>query len=171
MNDIYFPGMDAQSEETSGVYFPGMKTESETGDPWTDFSNKARSISQERNFPSNVLLGQAALESARGKAAPGNNYFGIKGSGTGGSNNLATQEWNGGYYGENSDFAANNTPEDSIHQYLDLIQNTPRYQWAYQQYLKDKDAGALINNIWKSGYATSPTYAQDVMSTPEFSGN
>jgi flagellum-specific peptidoglycan hydrolase FlgJ len=154
-----------QDDSSQGMWFE------KANDPWEHFKAKAIEIATQRNFPVNVLLGQSALESARGTAAPGNNYFGIKGNGTAGSNNLATQEFgNGGYFGENSNFAAHNTPEDSINQYLDLIQNTPRYQWAYQQYLNDHDTTALLNNIWKSGYATSPTYASDVSNTPEFKG-
>lgn len=136
---------------------------------WEGFSSKAKQIASERNYPASVLLGQAAIETGRGKHAPGNNYFGIKG----GTNNLATKEYDPakGYYSVNSNFRSYKTPEESINDYIDLIQKTPRYQGAYMQYLIDKDPKKLIEGIRKAGYATSPTYIQSVTSTPEFNQN
>jgi flagellum-specific peptidoglycan hydrolase FlgJ len=129
---------------------------------WQDFVNMATQIAKQRNFPAGVLLGQAALESARGAAAPGNNFFGIKGSGTAGSNVLPTKEYapGKGYYGENSGFAAYKTPQDAINAYLDLVQN--------QYGVKTTDPKQALQQIEQHGYATSPTYVQNVMNTPEF---
>jgi flagellum-specific peptidoglycan hydrolase FlgJ len=132
---------------------------------WNNFLSMAEKVAQQRGFPPNVLTAQAALESARGQAAPGNNFFGIKGSGDSGSNNLATQEYgNGGYYGENSDFAAYKTPEDAVNAYLDLVLSYPGVADA----VKTGNPDAVIRAIEANGYATSPTYVQDVENTPEF---
>lgn len=155
--------------ETAGVSLPSDQTQQPTDtSDWGQFSQKARNIVASRKLPpavSKVLLAQAALESARGTAAPGNNFFGIKGHGTAGSNNLATQEYgDGGYYGENSDFAAYNTPEDSINAYLNLILG---YQ-GVPEAIQSGDPHAIISAIKANGYATSPTYVQDVENTPEF---
>lgn len=140
---------------------PAQRTEqpayqpTDPGDPWGGFQEKAKRIAAERNYPAGVLLGQAALETARGSsnfARQRNNYFGYQ-----------------AYDSDPNQAKGYATQEDSINDYIDLIQNTPRYSWAYQQYLQDKDPGALIANIRKSGYATDPNYVQKVMSLPEFS--
>ncbi|MBU6501183.1 MAG: glucosaminidase domain-containing protein [Patescibacteria group bacterium] len=173
MDDIYFPGMEQTQPDASasmeGMYFPGMApAQADEGQQgWSGFVDKASRISQQRGFPTNVLLGQAAIESGRGSAAPGNNYFGIKGSGTGGSNNLATKEYGaGGYYGENSDFAAYEKPEDAINAYIDLVTSYPGVPEA----IKSGDTLAVLQAIKNAGYATSPTYVNDVSNTPEFRG-
>jgi flagellum-specific peptidoglycan hydrolase FlgJ len=146
----------------------GLPSITNQADPWEDFKQKAQNVVAARGLPSRVipvLLGQASLESARGKAAPGNNYFGIKGQGTAGSNNLATQEYgNGGYYGENSDFAAYNNPEDSINAYLDLIL---KYHGVPEAIASGQPMD-ILNAIKANGYATSPTYVENVANTPEF---
>ncbi len=137
---------------------------------WDDFKNRATSVANQRHMPQAVLpvmLSQAAVESARGKSAPGNNYFGIKGSGNAGSNNLATQEYgNGSYHGETSNFAGYKTPEDSVNAYLDLISGYKGVPEAIQSGNPDAIARAIEAN----GYATSPTYVNTIESTPEFRG-
>lgn len=141
----------------------GGKTE------WDQFQQKGRDIVSQRGMHpsvSKVMLAQAAIESARGKSAPGNNYFGIKGKGNAGSNNLDTQEYgNGGYYDQKSNFAGYNSPEDSINAYLDLIM---RYK-GVPEAIQSGDPRAIIRSIQSNGYATSPTYVQNVENTPEFS--
>jgi len=137
-------------------------------DPWENFQQSAAKVVKESGLSPAVLpvlLGQAALESARGQAAPGNNYFGIKGQGTAGANNLATQEYgNGGYYGENSNFAAYHSPEDSINAYLNLIQSYP----GVPQAIATGDPDKIIRAIEANGYATDPTYVRQIESMPEF---
>jgi peptidoglycan hydrolase FlgJ len=150
---------------------PTTNTSNPSSSSWDEFKQTANQIAEQENFPVNVLLGQAALESGRGEHAPGNNYFGIKAQGTAGTNNLKTSEYgNNGYYQEQSNFGAYNTPADSIQSYIDLIKNNPRYAPAYQQYLLDHDSVKLLQGIKAGGYATSPTYVQNVSSMPEFQG-
>lgn len=159
--------------DQAGISMPSDQTQQaptqqDTSDPWGQFGKQARDIVASRGLSpavSKVLLAQAAIESARGTAAPGNNYFGIKGSGNAGSNNLATQEYgNGGYYNENSGFAAYNSSADSINAYLDLIMGYRGVPEAIQTGNPD----AIIRAIEANGYATSPTYVRDVENTPEF---
>lgn len=131
---------------------------------WQQFVATATKIAKKEGFPVGVLLGQAALESARGTAAPGNNYFGIKGTGSAGTQNLATQEFgNGGYYGTNSGFRAYNSPEESIKDYINLIKTEYPKAWA----VKDNPQ-AMLQAIHQGGYATDPAYVSSVMNTPEF---
>lgn len=147
---------------------PAIQSSSPTSASWDDFKSMAADTVNTRGLPHAVLpvlLGQAALESARGTAAPGNNYFGIKGAGTAGSNNLATKEYGAnGYYGENSDFGAYKTPQDSIDAYLDLIS---KYR-GVPQAMQSGSPAQIIQAIKANGYATSPTYVRDVMATPEY---
>lgn len=133
-------------------------------DSWGDFVRRATRVAQAEDYPVSVLLGQAALESGRGNSAPGNNFFGLKGIGNAGQNVLATQEYGqNGYYGENSGFAAFQTPEDSMRAYINLIKDN--YQNAYA---KRSDPMAMLQEIKNGGYATDPTYVQQVSSMPEF---
>ena len=154
-SDIYIPGMNVAPTETpSDVYIPGMTNSS---DPWSNFTQSAKKIAAENNYPVSVLLGQAALESGKGTsnyAKNRNNYFGYMA------------------YDSNPDMAKSyNTPEESIQDYINLIKNNPRYSWAYNQYLQDKDPYKLIAGIKASGYATDPNYVQQVTSLPEFLNN
>ena len=134
---------------------------------WSDFTTAATDASKQSGFPLSVILGQAALESARGNAAPGNNFFGIKGSGNAGQNVLPTQEYGpNGYYNENSGFAAYKSPADSINAYLNLVESYPGVKEALTTGNPDK----ILRAIEAGGYATSPTYVQNVEATPEFQG-
>lgn len=124
---------------------------------WEGFTDTAKKIAKETDFPASVMLGQASLETGRGTsnfAKNRNNYFGYKA------------------YDSNPDAASSyNAPDQSIRDYVNLIENNPRYSWAYKQYLQDRDPYKLINAIRQSGYATDPNYVQKVISTPEFQQN
>lgn len=132
---------------------------------WQQFVSVATKIAKKTGFPVGVLLGQAALESARGQAAPGNNYFGIKGQGTAGTQNLATQEANaqGQMYSTRGGFAAYKSPEDSVMAYINLIKNNYPQAWAARG-----NPIAMLQAIKQGGYATDPNYVAKVASTPEF---
>lgn len=136
-----------------------------SGNPnWDAFVSAAKKVAVENNFPLAVILGQAALETGR-RSSPGNNFFGIKGAGTAGSNNLATKEATpeGQFYDTTSSFAAYKSMEDSIKAYIDLIKK--RFPKAYE---KRNDPNAMIQAIKEGGYATDPNYVAKVRSTPEF---
>jgi len=132
------------------------KTNTKYDGSWDSFKKVASEIAGQENYPVNVLLGQAALETARGTstfAKQRNNYFGMKA------------------YDSNPDNATKyNSPEQSIKDYINLIKNTPRYAGAYQQYLKDKNSLKLLQGIRAAGYATDPNYVKKVASMPEFGG-
>ncbi len=138
---------------------------------WDAFVQSAAKVAKETGYPLQVLLGQAAIETGRNpNAAPGNNWFGIKGRGTSGTQNLATKEagGDGGLYDTRGNFAAYESPEDSIKAYIDLIKTNYVDAWN-----KRSDPNAMIQAIKAGGYATDPNYVNKVMSTPEFrnSGN
>ena len=130
---------------------------------WNSFVESAKRIADKENFPLAVILGQAALETGR-RSNPGNNYFGIKGQGNAGGNTLSTKEQGAtGLFTTTGNFAAYQTPEDSIKAYINLIKT--RYPSAYA--LKD-DPVSMIQEIKNLGYATDNNYVAKVMGTPEF---
>ena len=131
---------------------------------WKDFVGVASKMAKEQNFPLGVLLGQAALESARGTSAPGNNFFGIKAVGNQPSGNYQTSEYGpGGYYSTPANFVAYSSPQESINAYINLIKNSYGIPTTYQS-----DPNMVLQAIKAKGYATSPTYVQDVENTPEY---
>ncbi len=165
-------GNSGSSQDTSNTSpWDTLTGGSQPANSWGNFISQAIKTVNDKGLPKAVipvLLSQAADESARGSAAPGNNYFGIKGQGNAGSNNLNTQEYgNGGYYGENSGFAAYNSPQDSINAYIKLIMSYPGVPEAIQSGSPD----AIIKAIKANGYATSPTYVNTIENQPEFGGN
>ena len=160
---------DAMSKADAPIAAGAMNTISQVAGPatWQKFVEAAKKVANEMGYPVSVILGQAALETGR-VSSPGNNYFGIKGSGTAGTQNLATKEATSGgqFYDTRSNFAAYNSPEDSIRAYVDLIQR--RYPQAWEQ---RNNPEAMVKAIKAGGYATDPNYVAKVMSTPEFRQN
>jgi flagellum-specific peptidoglycan hydrolase FlgJ len=151
------------AEQQVQSIFGGNSPETQTTNPpstsnssWDDFKQTASKIASDENYPINVLLAQAALETAHGTssfAKNRNNYFGMKA------------------YDSNPDNATDyNTPEESIKDYINLIKNTPRYAGYYQEYLKDHDSLKLLRGIKAAGYATDPNYVNKITSLPEFGG-
>lgn len=113
-----------------------------------------------------VCIAQAALETGWGTSTlmtKANAYFGIKaGSGwTGKVYNAKTQEcYDGRTYVTITDcFRAYGSVAASVADYYDLICNNARYAGAVNQ----KDAKTAITAIKNGGYATSPTYIENVM--------
>ncbi len=123
-----------------------------------------------RTFPDNPVLAklaatQAVLESGLNGtpstlASQHNNLFGIKGSGTAGTVNMGTQEFeNGQYVSTNAGFAKNATLEDSFQQYQRLIIGADRYK-AVRSAGSFEDAARLVR---EAGYATDPAYTQKLI--------
>ncbi len=113
-----------------------------------------------------VCIGQAALETGWGKSAimtKANAFFGIKAteSWKGKIYDSATQEcYNGIDYEDITDaFRAYDTPEDSIKDYYNLITRSARYAAA----VNVTDVRTAITAIKNGGYATSPTYIENVI--------
>lgn len=117
-------------------------------------------------YPS-VVIGQAILESGWGQSKimmKANAIFGIK----------ATKSWKGKVYSAKTQecydgvnyttitdlFRAYDSLDESIKDYFDLICDLSRYRQA----LFAESAKACITAIKNGGYATSPTYIDNVMS-------
>jgi peptidoglycan hydrolase FlgJ len=112
------------------------------------------------------LLAQAALETGWGQRMPRTadgasslNLFGIKaGEEWKGARAMAdTVEFNNGVATlRRSTFRAYGSIEDSISDFANLLQNSPRYRDAVAA---GGDVQAYIDGMGKSGYATDPEYA------------
>lgn len=126
----------------------------ETNDLWTEFVKKATKIAEKEDYPLSVILGQAALESARGTsqyAQTRYNFFGI------------------GAYDDNPDEAFSfQGLEKGIRGYIDLIKTNQRYRKAW---LSRHDPHQMIQRIWEAGYASDPDYVGKVTSLEEFKDN
>ncbi len=118
---------------------------------------------------SSLLLAQAALETGWGKKVVQNSQ--------GSSNNLfnikADRSWKGGkvatqtleYHSavpvkEHAAFRSYASYEDSFNDYIQFLNENPRYQTALQQ---RGGSEQFIHGIHKAGYATDPNYADKVL--------
>lgn len=157
------------TDETIDEIINSATAPEETSTPkvqsWNQFQDIATQIADAEGFPSSVLLGQAAVETGRSPSkAPKNNWFGIKGSGSGGSSTQNTKEAIGGVLSPTTGtFAGYQTVEDSIHAYISWVkENVPDYED-----IKENPT-LLIKRIKQAGYATDPNYLAKVTGTPEF---
>jgi flagellum-specific peptidoglycan hydrolase FlgJ len=115
----------------------------------------AIAASERTGIDPRIIVAQAAQETGWGKAAPGNNYFGIKGPGQ----TLATHEVvNGMSLPVKDSFRTFASPQDSVNGYADFMLDNPRY--AAMRGAPGMDA--QLDALGKSGYATDPNYSNSV---------
>jgi hypothetical protein len=106
-----------------------------------------------------IIVAQAAQETGWGRAAPGNNYFGIKSHGQGGGQTLGTHEYvNGKRVNVRDSFRTFASPADSVRGYGDFILQNPRYK----PLMAAQGLDAQLQALQASGYATDPNYSRSV---------
>jgi len=116
----------------------------------------AEQWAKETGIPAQVFLAIMGSETNWGNAG---SYFGIKGTGTAGSNTYATHEIvNGQRVNINDQFAAYNSPDEAFQHFMGLI-SKGRYAPAYQQFQQTGDWQGLLKGINQAGYATDPNWA------------
>ncbi|MCP4983462.1 MAG: flagellar assembly peptidoglycan hydrolase FlgJ [Gammaproteobacteria bacterium] len=130
----------------------------------------AESAAQTLGVSASLLVAQAALETGWGRhmmkfddGRSSNNLFGIKaGVGwSGGSLSKSSLESRDGILqSQVSNFRAYASPAQSIADYVDFVQNNPRYQPALKHVGDDQ---AYIRELHNAGYATDPHYADKVL--------
>jgi flagellum-specific peptidoglycan hydrolase FlgJ len=114
-------------------------------------------------IPASVTLAQAALESEWGKAAPGNNLFGIKAdpSWTGPTVDVPTHEViNGVRIAITDKFRRYPEWIDSMLDHAKFLQANPRYRGCF----KERDGAGWARALQAAGYATDPDYAMKLIS-------
>ncbi len=116
-----------------------------------------------------ALLAQAALETGWGARIPRNadgsssfNLFGIKAGAnwSGARTTAVTVEFDGTVaHRRQATFRAYDSIEASVHDFAELVSNSPRYADALQQ---GRDARAFVQSLAAAGYATDPQYASKI---------
>lgn len=139
-----------------------------------DFVNQmlphAMQASQSSGVPTQLILGQAALESGWGKreirnadGSNSHNLFGIKaGSGwTGKVSNVVTTEYqNGVAHKQVEQFRSYSSYAEAFQDYAHMLSSSPRYASVLQQ---GGNAAGMAQALQKSGYATDPKYAEKLV--------
>ena len=129
---------------------------------------------RETGVPASVTLAQAMWETGRGVSPIGQakNYFGIKAAvASDGTVNVGpiasgwvwaqTKEWDGKKYIDSRErFRQYNSMEDSFRDHGLLLATAPRYAEAMRAV---DDPREFARRIAAAGYATSPTYANDLI--------
>lgn len=118
-----------------------------------------------------AMVAQAAVETGWGQylihsgdGQNSHNLFGVKASRgwQGDKNYVDTLEFEGGTAQKTkAAFRAYGSFEESMNDYIQFLQSSPRYQQALQ---KADDPATYFSELQKSGYATDPAYAEKVMS-------
>lgn len=126
----------------------------------------AQSVAQQLGVPTEAIIAQAALETGWGQHMPtdsagnaSNNLFGIKAgsSWSGASVTGTTTEFDAqGASRVQQPFRAYASADDSLGDYAQLLQTSPRYAAA----LNSGDVHTFATALQKAGYATDPQYAQ-----------
>ena len=109
--------------------------------------------------PASITMGQGMLESANGNsslAKNAKNHFGIK----------CHDNWNGGTYimdddTKNECFRKYKTVQESFEDHSTFLRTRSRYAALFE--LKRSDYRGWCEGLKKAGYATSPTYAKDLI--------
>lgn len=128
----------------------------------------AKTAAAAYGLPAEVVLTQAGLESAWGKAVYGNNFFGIKANAAwkGKTQLLGTSEFVGGKYVRvKRAFRKYSTPEESFVDYCKFIVGNRRYTAAVARYKQSGDSEQYCRDIAAAGYATAPDYADKLIRT------
>ncbi|GAA5213885.1 flagellar assembly peptidoglycan hydrolase FlgJ [Corallincola platygyrae] len=117
-----------------------------------------------------VLIAQAALETGWGQKAikrldgsSSNNLFNIKADQrwSGDSVSVNTLEYEQGVaVKERAAFRAYDSVAASFNDFVEFLQNSPRYQDAINQ---SSNSASFLQELQKAGYATDPRYADKVM--------
>jgi flagellum-specific peptidoglycan hydrolase FlgJ len=130
-----------------------------------DFINKIARYAVEDMDWSNVLasitIAQGALESAWGESAPGNNLFGIKGSGT----TQSTQEYiNGKWVTIKAGFRKYDDWRGSVKDHSQFLVENGRYaKNGFFDACANKDYREAARSLQRAGYATDPGYANKLI--------
>ncbi|MEI7027170.1 glycoside hydrolase family 73 protein [Paenibacillus sp. y28] len=115
-----------------------------------------------------ITIAQGALESGWGQSAPGNNLFGIKGTGQ----ELTTQEYiNGSFVTVKDGFRVYDSWEGSCIDHSDFLAVNPRYAKAgFFSRCAELDYAGAAKALQTAGYATDPSYASKLIGIIETYG-
>jgi flagellum-specific peptidoglycan hydrolase FlgJ len=115
---------------------------------------------QQSGILASVTMAQAILESAWGNSAPGNNLFGIKGSG---QQQLTSEFINGQWVRAVDGFRVYESWLDSIRDHSRFLLENRRYAAV----IGERDYRKACEALQRAGYATDPNYASKLISIIE----
>ena len=123
------------------------------------FGRQAYLVGLATDFPPDILLAQAALETGWGRHIHANNLFGLKDLSfdPGASIAETTEVENGKNKKVKALFEDFDSPIESMLAYIALIRLSPRYHKAW---LLRKDPRKYFKALQEAGYATDPEYAR-----------
>ena len=129
----------------------------------------ARRAAEELGVSPKVLIAQSALETGWGQhmmqrpdGSPAFNLFGIKADASweGDKVTQSTLEFEGGVMNRRkAAFRAYDSAAESLQDYVNFIQQNPRYEQA----LKAADDRGYVHGLQQAGYATDPEYADKIL--------
>ncbi len=136
-----------------------------------DLWPQASKVAERLGVPPEVLIAQSALETGWGKKMIRNadgsnsfNLFGIKADARwqGDHANVSTLEYRDGIaQREQAAFRSYPSLQASMDDYVDFLQQSPRYQ---QALANASDGQTFLKELHKAGYATDPAYVEKISS-------
>ena len=127
------------------------------------YKQYAIDVMEKTGVPASVTLAQAALESGWGQHSPGYNFFGIKGEGPAGSQNLMTHEVvKGKTIKVSQKFRKYNNALEAFEDHATIIIRGPLKE--AMKHTKDAQDFVSALQAGPFKYATDPTYVSKIMS-------
>lgn len=134
------------------------------------FRGAAEQALEARGYPTSLAPILAAIpvnEQGWQREAPGNNYFGIKGSNprTGANTGpVATwEDYGGGRVNIQDTFRAYGSPAESVADFIQFLEDNPRYAGAVKIARETGDPAQFIRAVHAAGYATDPQWSDKVL--------
>jgi flagellum-specific peptidoglycan hydrolase FlgJ len=157
------PGPDGLMEPDSGGKVDNSSREAFI----TSILPYAQQVSQETGIPASILIAIPLNEQGWQQPAPGNNYFGIKGSNprTGANTGpVATwEDYGGGRTNIQDTFRAYDNPAESFRDFAQFLRDNPRYAGALRILEQTGDGAAFIRAVHAAGYATDPQWSNKIL--------
>ena len=134
-------------------------------------STAATAALQRHNLPTSLAPILAAIpmnEQGWQKDAPGQNYYGIKGSNPRTGANTGPvgtwEDYGAGRQNIQDTFRAYDDPSESVDDFLSFLESNPRYSKALDVARQTGDPAGFIRAVHAAGYATDPAWSDKILS-------
>ena len=134
------------------------------------FRPAAEAALRAKGLPTSLAPILAAIpmnEQGYQKPAPGHNYFGIKGSNPRTGANTGPvgtwEDYGGGRTNIQDTFRAYNSPAESVEDFIQFLEDNPRYGGAVKIARETGDPEQFIRAVHRAGYATDPIWSDKIL--------
>lgn len=175
------PGLSSPGAPLSGAGEPSAPVPAAGGEIQIDrsspqaflgsFVGAAKQALASKGLPQSLAPILAAIpmnEQGWQAEAPGNNYYGIKGSNPRtGANTGAVSTWEdygGGRQNITDTFRAYGGPAESVADFIQFLEDNPRYGKALEVARSTGDPASFIRAVHAAGYATDPAWSDKILS-------